>query len=104
MKSGRATKWAAWVFHWEEQEENRGACRFIDWEDFKGKFWKEFCPSYTDFAAINQLESAAYFQKNCSIDDYIDLLNMSTIFSDNQAAIAIAHHPKFHAYTKHIDI
>jgi hypothetical protein len=28
----------------------------------------------------------------------------STIFSDNQAAIAIAHHPEFHARTKHIDI
>ena len=28
----------------------------------------------------------------------------STIFSDNQSAIAIAHHPEFHARTKHIDI
>jgi len=28
----------------------------------------------------------------------------STIFCDNQAAIAIAHHPEFHACTKHIDI
>ena len=27
-----------------------------------------------------------------------------TILSDNQAAIAIAHHPEFHARTKHIDI
>ncbi|CAA7262637.1 unnamed protein product [Cyclocybe aegerita] len=27
-----------------------------------------------------------------------------TIFSDNQATIAIAHHPEFHARTKHIDI
>lgn len=27
-----------------------------------------------------------------------------TIFSDNQAAISIAHHPEFHARTKHIDI
>ena len=29
---------------------------------------------------------------------------MSTIFTDNQAAIAISHHPEFHAHTKHIDI
>ena len=29
---------------------------------------------------------------------------MSTIFLDNQAAIAIVHHPEFHAHTKHIDI
>ena len=28
----------------------------------------------------------------------------STIFSDNQSAISIAHHPEFHARTKHIDI
>jgi hypothetical protein len=27
-----------------------------------------------------------------------------TIFTDNQAAIAIAHHPEFHLHTKHIDI
>ena len=26
------------------------------------------------------------------------------IYCDNQAAIAIAHHPEFHAHTKHIDI
>jgi len=28
----------------------------------------------------------------------------STIFSDNQATISIAHHPEFHSRTKHIDI
>ena len=28
----------------------------------------------------------------------------SIIFSDNQSAITIAHHPEFHACTKHIDI
>ena len=28
----------------------------------------------------------------------------STLFSDNQAAISISHHPKFYACTKHIDI
>ena len=32
------------------------------------------------------------------------LLMTSTIFTDNQAAIAISHHPEFHARTKHIDI
>ena len=28
----------------------------------------------------------------------------STIFTDNQAAISISHHPEFHAHMKHIDI
>ena len=28
----------------------------------------------------------------------------STIFTDNQVAISISHHPKFHTHTKHIDI
>jgi len=28
----------------------------------------------------------------------------STIFSDNQAACSITHHPEFHDRTKHIDI
>ncbi len=32
------------------------------------------------------------------------LPELSTIFSDNQGAISIAHHPEFHAKTKHIDI
>ena len=32
------------------------------------------------------------------------LTTPSTIFSDNQSAISIAHHPEFHARTKHIDI
>ena len=32
------------------------------------------------------------------------LPSTSTIFTDNQAAIAISHHPEFHACTKHINI
>ena len=28
----------------------------------------------------------------------------STIFTDNQAAISISHHPEFHVCTKYIDI
>ena len=32
------------------------------------------------------------------------LPSTSTIFTDNQATIAISHHPKFHTHTKHIDI
>jgi len=34
----------------------------------------------------------------------IPIPDTSTIFSDNQSTCAIAHHPEFHARTKHIDI
>ena len=33
-----------------------------------------------------------------------DIPTTSTIFTDNQAAISISHHPEFHSRTKHIDI
>jgi len=70
MKSGRAAKWAARVFKYEE--DNEGCTRFLDWEDFKTEFRKEFCPVNSDAAAINKLESTAYFQKTRSVDDYLD--------------------------------
>jgi len=70
MKSGRAAKWAARVFKWEE--ENAGAHKFLDWDDFKSEFRKEFCPANSDAAAINKLESTAYYQKARSVDDYLD--------------------------------
>jgi len=72
MKAGRAAKWSASVFRWEEQPENVGYHKFLDWEDFRDEFKREFCPVYADSAAINQLESAAYFQKSRSVDEYLD--------------------------------
>ena len=69
MKAGRAAKWAAQIFQWEECEENKDQSRFLDWDDFQNEFWKEFCLSYTDPAAINKLESTAYFQWSRSVDD-----------------------------------
>ena len=69
MKSGRAAKWAARVFKWEEDNE---AAKFLDWDDFKSEFRKEFCPAHSDVAAINKLESVAYYQRNRSVDDYLD--------------------------------
>ena len=70
MKSGRAAKWAARVFKWEE--DNVGVHKFLDWDDFKLEFRKEFCPANSDAAAINKLESTAYYQKARSVDDYLD--------------------------------
>jgi len=60
------------IFWWEEQPENVGYHKFVDWEDFQDEFKREFCPVYADSAAINWLESTAYFQKNCSVDEYLD--------------------------------
>ena len=72
MKSGHAQKWTARIFRWEQQPENSGANKFFDWEDFRNEFRKEFTPAHSDALAINRLESAAYYQKNRPLDDYID--------------------------------
>jgi len=66
MKAGRAAKWSACVFRWEEQPENVGYHKFVDWEDFWDEFKREFCPVYADSAAINWLE------KSRSLDEYLD--------------------------------
>ena len=70
MKSGRAAKWAARIFKWEE--ENGGYSKFFDWEEFRTEFRKDFCPAHSDAAAINTLESTVYYQKLRSVDDYLD--------------------------------
>ena len=69
MKSGRAAKWAAWIFKWEEDHE--GYSKFLDWDKFRLAFQKDFCPAHSNTVAINKLESTSYFQKACSIDDYL---------------------------------
>jgi len=53
MKTGRAEKWAARVFRWEQEPTNRGNNRFVDWAAFRVEFKKEFCPAHSDSAAIN---------------------------------------------------
>ena len=61
MKAGQAAKWSTCVFQWEEQPENVGYHKFVNWEDFQDEFKREFCPVYADSAAIYRLESTAYF-------------------------------------------
>ena len=70
MKAGRAAKWAARIFKWEEDHE--GYSKFLDWDELQVAFRKDFCPAHSDTAAINKLESTSYFQKACSVDDYLD--------------------------------
>ena len=72
MKYGRAQKWTARIFRWEQQPENSTSNRFLDWEDFRDEFRKEFTPAHSDSLAINHLESTAYYQKGRSLDDYTD--------------------------------
>jgi hypothetical protein len=72
MKSGRAQKWTDRIFRWEQRPENAGHPKFIDWEDFCEVFKAEFTPAHSDALAINRLESAAYYQKSRSLDDYVD--------------------------------
>jgi hypothetical protein len=72
MKSGRAQKWTERIFRWEQQPENAGSARYIDWEDFRNEFQKEFTPAHADALAVNRLETAAYYQKSRSLDEYID--------------------------------
>ena len=70
MKSGRAAKWAARVFKWEET--NEVYPKFLDWDEFQREFQKYFCPAHSDVAAMNKLESTTYYQKSCTPDNYLD--------------------------------
>ena len=72
MKAGRAAKWTARIFRWEQLPENSDCTRFLDWEHFRDEFKKEFTPAHADSLAINRLESSAYYQKSRSLDDYLD--------------------------------
>ena len=46
--------------------------QFLDWDNFKSEFCKEFCPAHSDSATINRLESTSYYQKTQSVDDYLN--------------------------------
>ena len=69
MKSGRAGRWASREL---EQEARNGHLRFLDWPDFEEEFRKDFLPLDAEAAAINILETTAYFQGKRSVDDYLD--------------------------------
>jgi hypothetical protein len=72
MKAGHAAKWTAHIFQWEQLPENLDSNRFFDWADFKDEFRKEFTLAHVESAALSRLESTAYFQKNRSLDEYLD--------------------------------
>jgi len=52
-------------------KEIRG-CLYKNWYDFWEAFIEAFCPLNKSTTAINHLESEAYFQGKCELDNYID--------------------------------
>ena len=72
MKAGRAAKWTARIYRWEQLPENQENARFLDWADFRDEFRKEFTPAHSESSAISKLESTTYFQKGRPLDDYLD--------------------------------
>jgi len=71
MKSGRAGRWAACEFEYEATT-GAGSLRFYDWDDFEEEFRKAFVPLNMEAAAVNTLETTAYFQGKRSVDEYLD--------------------------------
>ena len=72
MSRGRAQKWVTRIYDWEMLPANTGVNYFIDWDDFRASFRKEFFPLHEEATATNTLEGTAYFQANRSVDDYLD--------------------------------
>ena len=69
MKSGHANRMATREF---EQEAKASRLRFLDWDDFKDEFRKDFMLLDAEAAAINVLETTTYFQGKRLVDDYLD--------------------------------
>ncbi|PPQ71559.1 hypothetical protein CVT24_006440 [Panaeolus cyanescens] len=70
MTSDRAEKWADRVYSWER--DNPGNTRFADWQSFEAAFKREFFPREPKQDAMNRLDSDSYWQRNRSLDAYID--------------------------------
>jgi len=69
MKSGCANRWATHKF---EQEVKAGCLCFLNWDNFENQFQKDFMLLDAEAAAINVLETTAYFQGKRSVDNYLD--------------------------------
>jgi hypothetical protein len=69
MKSGRAALFVDRVLRCEAR-----TCSpmFAGWMTFRVTFMDEFCPKNETQMALAHLETSAYHQSKCAIDDYID--------------------------------
>jgi len=57
-----------------------------------------------EYIAATHVAKQVLWQQSLFMELDFDIPTTSTIFTDNQAAISISHHPEFHSRTKHIDI
>jgi hypothetical protein len=57
-----------------------------------------------EYIAAAHVAKQVLWYRSLLTELHFPLTTPSIIFSDNQSAISIAHHPEFHARTKHIDI
>ena len=57
-----------------------------------------------EYIAATHVAKQVLWQLSLFTELDFDIPTTSTIFTDNQAAISISHHPEFHSRTKHIDI
>jgi len=57
-----------------------------------------------EYVAATHVAKQVLWQRSLFMELDFDIPTTSTIFTDNQAAISISHHPKFHSRTKHINI
>ena len=72
MTEGRAERWVNRVYQWEALPVNASVSYFVDWDDFRSHFRKEFFPLHAEEAAINRLEGVEYFQGSRNVDEYLD--------------------------------
>jgi len=57
-----------------------------------------------EYVAATHVAKQVLWQRSLFTELDFDIPTTSTIFTDNQAAISISHHPEFHSRTKHINI
>jgi hypothetical protein len=57
-----------------------------------------------EYIAATHVAKQVLWQRSLFTELNFEISTTSTIFTDNQAAISISHHPEFHSRTKHIDI
>ena len=75
----------------------------VAWSSKKQTTVAPSTPEAEYIAAAHVAKQVLWYRSLLTELDF-SLTTPSTIFSDNQSAISIAHHPEFHARTKHIDI